>query len=255
MDASTLSYTTNETNTGYVLSSSIGKIHYTNNEFIYYKLLFEIIDIDDDGRISFKDCSFLIGRSKIPRVSSPPLSHCSLLLIVVSFLSLSLSQKTVFRAWGTISKNKNDDIVLEQWVILLKIMSYIQSHNNETTDLERMLQSSSILQLNLLSSVSPVDISTKRSASSLDIDIIGWKDVGEGLQKHVVYSIRYITSLLHFSKLEWEVTRRYSDFQFLSDRLTRYEGSLIPPLPPKQIINSLFQDLPMQRSQELSLFL
>lgn len=118
-----------------------------------------------------------------------------------------------------------------------------------------MLRTTNILQLNLVTETSPADITTKRNSPSLDIDVTGWKDVGEGLQKHVVYQIRYVTSLLCFSKLEWEVTRRYSDFQFLSDRLARYEGSLIPPLPPKQIINSLYQDLPVQRSQELSLFL
>lgn len=230
MDANTLSYTSNPNNNGFILSSPIGKVNYNLNEFQCYKLLFEIIDLDDDGRISFKDTNHILSRTKI-------------------------SRKIVLRAWGTISKNKNDDIVLEQWIVLLKILAYIQNNNNETTDLEIMLRTNSILQFYLLSYVSPVDINTKRNSSSLDIDVTGWKDIGEGLQKYVVYQIRYVTSLLCFSKLEWEVTRRYSDFKFLSDRLLRYEGSLIPPLPPKQMINSLYQDLPVQRSQELSLFL
>jgi hypothetical protein len=121
-----------------------------------------------------------------------------------------------------------------------------------------MLRTQAILQLHLTSLVSAAELSSRPStsaASSLEIDVIGWREIGEGLQKYVSYQIRYVTSLLCFSKLEWEVSRRYSDFKFLSDRLARYEGALVPPLPPKQMINSLYQDLPVQRSQELSLFL
>jgi hypothetical protein len=165
------------------------------------------------------------------------------------------------RAWGTVSKNKNDDLVFEQWLLLCKVLAYIQSHRNETTDLETMLQTQAILHLHLTSLVSASELSARSSSSSssssgsLEIDVISWREVGEGMQRYVAYQIRYVTSLLCFSKLEWEVSRRYSDFKFLSDRLARYEGALVPPLPPKQMINSLYQDLPVQRSQELSLFL
>lgn len=144
---------------------------------------------------------------------------------------------------------------MEQWLILCKVLAYIQNHNNESTDLEIMLRTEAHLQLYLTTTVSALDLPYRQSASSLDIDVIGWREIGEGLQKYVIYQIRYVTSLLCFSKLEWEVSRRYSDFKFLSDRLKRYEGALVPPLPPKQMINSLYQDLPAQRSQELSLFL
>jgi hypothetical protein len=125
-----------------------------------------------------------------------------------------------------------------------------------------MLRTTSLLQLFLSTTVSALELpyrpspsSSSSSSSSLDIDVISWREIGEGIQKYVIYQIRYVTSLLCFSKLEWEVSRRYSDFKFLADRLSRYEGALVPPLPPKQMINSLYQDLPVQRSQELSLFL
>jgi hypothetical protein len=176
----------------------------------------------------------------------------------ISFLEI---QKILSRAWGTVSKHKNDDIVLEQWLLLCKVLAHIQSHQNETTDLEIMLRTTSLLQLFLSTTVSALELpyrsssSSSSSSSSLDIDVIGWREIGEGIQKFVIYQIRYVTSLLCFSKLEWEVSRRYSDFKFLADRLSRYEGALVPPLPPKQMINSLYQDLPVQRSQELSLFL
>ena len=127
-----------------------------------------------------------------------------------------------------------------------------------------MLRTTSLLQLFLSTTVSALELpyrpppsssASSSSSSSLDIDVVGWREIGEGIQKYVIYQIRYVTSLLCFSKLEWEVSRRYSDFKFLADRLSRYEGALVPPLPPKQMINSLYQDLAVQRSQELSLFL
>lgn len=144
---------------------------------------------------------------------------------------------------------------MEQWLILCKVLAYIQSHNNESSELEVMLKTENLLQLYFTNTISAIDLPYRQSTSSLDIDVIGWREIGEGLQKYVIYQIRYVTSLLCFSKLEWEVSRRYSDFKFLADRLKRYEGALVPPLPPKQLLNSLNQDLPAQRAQELSLFL
>lgn len=83
MDASTLSYTPNQSSTGYILSSPIGKLNYSNNEFICYKLLFDVIDVDDDGRISYKEGNYFLLRTKIPRVSFILLSTSYSLLILI----------------------------------------------------------------------------------------------------------------------------------------------------------------------------
>lgn len=79
MDASTLSLTVQNQSSGshsISLSCPVGKINYQNDEFLYYKYLYEAIDLDDDGRISFQDGNVFLMRSKVPKVdylSSPPL--------------------------------------------------------------------------------------------------------------------------------------------------------------------------------------
>jgi hypothetical protein len=51
------------------MSSPVGKINFQNDEFLYYKYLYETVDLDDDGRIAFKDGNILLMRSKVPKVS------------------------------------------------------------------------------------------------------------------------------------------------------------------------------------------
>ena len=169
-----------------------------------------------------------------------------------------ICQATLLRAWGTLSAHKDEDVVFEQWLVLCKVISHVQMNGNQLMELSRILSSRDIpfLDLHLRKTIPSCEQPYGTNAANvLDIDITGWQEVGEGLQRHVHYCVRYITSLSNFSKSDWEVNRRYSDFKLLSELLSRYEGSLIPPLPPKQIINSLNHDLPAQRAQELSLFL
>jgi Ca2+-binding EF-hand superfamily protein len=85
MDACTLSLTINNQSSGNAISLTcpVGKINYQNDEFLSYKYLFETLDLDDDGRISFKEGNELLSRSKVPRVRRS--------LSVSLSLSLSLS--------------------------------------------------------------------------------------------------------------------------------------------------------------------
>jgi Ca2+-binding EF-hand superfamily protein len=71
MDASTLSLTINNQSSTSIISLTcpVGKISFQNEEFLSYKYLFETLDLDDDGRISFKEGNDLLSRSKVPRVS------------------------------------------------------------------------------------------------------------------------------------------------------------------------------------------
>mmetsp|Transcript_19563 Transcript_19563/g.28136 ORF Transcript_19563/g.28136 Transcript_19563/m.28136 type:complete len:568 (-) Transcript_19563:120-1823(-) len=232
MDASLLSYTS--TPSGVVLSTPLGPVRFDNDVFMVYKYLFEVLDIDDDGRICFNQCLFILMRTNLPK-------------------------GTLLRAWGNICAHKDEDIVLEQWLVLCKVLSYNQANrNNSDVEIREVLmcQTVPLLQLNLSITLEALELPRRLNpAGALDIDVIGWCEVGEGMNKHVEYTVRYVTSLSCFSHSEWEVRRRYSDFKLLYDKLERYEGSLVPPLPPKQMLHSLNHDLPAQRSQELSLFL
>jgi hypothetical protein len=147
---------------------------------------------------------------------------------------------------------------LEQWLVLCKVISHIQMSGNQVVETPKILACRTIpfLDISLRTTIPSCEHPYGTNAPNvLDIDVTGWDEVGEGMQKYVQYKVRYVTTLDYFSKTDWEVNRRYSDFKFLSELLRRYEGSLIPPLPPKHMINSLNQDLPAQRAQELNLFL
>jgi hypothetical protein len=66
MDAGALSYTT--TASGIVLSTPVGQINYRLEMFMCYKYLFETVDIDDDGRICYKEGNYILSRCGLPNV-------------------------------------------------------------------------------------------------------------------------------------------------------------------------------------------
>jgi hypothetical protein len=62
MDASTLSFEFG------ILNTPNGNISFTHEEFFFYKSLFDIMDFDDDGRLSAKNAFILLRRSQLHMV-------------------------------------------------------------------------------------------------------------------------------------------------------------------------------------------
>lgn len=80
-------------------------------------------------------------------------------------------------------------------------------------------------------------------------------------ETYVSYGIRAETTLAHFSHQKMETRKRFQDFCFLHDALTKeFPASIVPPLPDKRrigyLIGDRFSDAFIQRRvSELQLFL
>jgi hypothetical protein len=77
------------------------------------------------------------------------------------------------------------------------------------------------------------------SASSIRVTCTNPTTYGSGISKHTKYNVQTSTSLQHFPRKEISVWRRYSDFEWLHERLSLvYPSAIIPIFPAKRILNS-----------------
>jgi hypothetical protein len=150
--------------------------------------------------------------------------------------------------WDDVCIYKDADIVLEQWILLCKTLSYAKKYSNFCTkpSMQDVVSDDEIGTLDMFLDkliekydVPSIDVSESfLERCPIEIDIISWENIiGSSIEigsTYSLYNIRYSTTLSHYSRLEWETQRRYSDFVFLVEALgRRYRGVLIPPLPPK----------------------
>lgn len=76
----------------------------------------------------------------------------------------------------------------------------------------------------------------------IEISISESQKVGEGMGAYVAYRITTRTNMPLFKRGEFSVTRRFSDFLGLHDKLIdKYlkVGRIIPPAPEKSVIGEL----------------
>ena len=127
-----------------------------------------------------------------------------------------------------------------------------------------------ILQVNLLEILNSLHIreEDKRFANfwctkfnhiffreSIQISPVGWELVSTGID--IFYEFKFLckTDSKRFVVPEWNIVRRFSDFDVLCNKLLRtsHIGSVLPPLPPK--FYSVDERIASQRARDLSLFL
>lgn len=139
--------------------------------------------------------------------------------------------------------------------MLCKLIAQTQTFHR--TDIEGLYEPTQLplMNLNLNQIVSPREYTADSfpCSNDLQIDIIKWVHVSDGLLQHVEYTLQFTKSAPQ--ELEWQVIRRYKDFESLSIALRRYVGCLIPPLPRKSVLQNFYQDVAVERSHELGLFL
>lgn len=76
----------------------------------------------------------------------------------------------------------------------------------------------------------------------IDITITEPQKVGDGMSAYMAYRVTTKTNMGLFKKREFSVTRRFSDFLGLHDKLTdKYlkVGRIIPPAPEKSVIGKM----------------
>ncbi|CAL5334487.1 unnamed protein product [Camellia sinensis] len=84
-----------------------------------------------------------------------------------------------------------------------------------------------------------------RSPSSqpfLSVSVTDPAKMGNGVQAYISYKVITKTNLPEYQGSEKIVIRRYSDFEWLRDRLfEKYKGIFIPPLPEKSTVDKKFR--------------
>lgn len=91
-----------------------------------------------------------------------------------------------------------------------------------------------------LSSPMMEEIATER-ANNIIINVTEPQKIGEGISSYVAYRVLTKTNMPIFSKHEFAVLRRFSDFLGLHEKLTeKYlrSGRIIPPAPEKSIVGT-----------------
>lgn len=81
-------------------------------------------------------------------------------------------------------------------------------------------------------------IATER-ANNIIVTVTEPQKIGEGMSSYVAYRVLTKTNMPIFSKHEFAVLRRFSDFLGLHEKLTeKYlrSGRIIPPAPEKSIV-------------------
>lgn len=237
----------------FILSCPAGDIVIKKIENDYYTSLFQALDSDDDGRIRYKDVVPLLQRSGV-------------------------SQKFLLQVWDDVCIYKDADIVLEQWLLLLKYLSYSKKYSNFCSKpaLVDVVQDCDLNTLDMFLDqlIDEYDIPSPTSENMIDrcpfdIDIVSWENiVGSSMElgsTYSLYNIHFTTTLSQFSRMEWDAQRRYSDFVFLVGALQkRYHGMLIPPLPPKyeHLLDTKYHTsqnktdhVAQRRANDLSIFL
>jgi len=100
------------------------------------------------------------------------------------------------------------------------------------------------------------EISQPFPKSACHVRVTNPSVVGQGMNKHVKYTLSMRTTLPHFLRPQTIVVRRYSDFRWLHTRMrTRYPGTLIPPLPEKRYFGNMSSSFVEERRLALEQYI
>ena len=100
------------------------------------------------------------------------------------------------------------------------------------------------------------DVTLPNGAKTFEVVVGKPHNVGNMFQKHTEYTLSVKTSMENYPADDLKVERRYTDFEWLYNRLTRtFPGRVIPPIPEKQSRNRFDKDFVEGRRLALQKFI
>ena len=207
-------------------------VHISGKEVSFYNKLFDLVDYDEDDKIDGKEGAQFLRRS-------------------------GLDNDVLGEIWKLAGNGKNKPTLSRNgWMVACKLVACAQEEGEPSikaiadTDFE-------LADFNLgTDSTYSEDLTLPNGDKTFEIVVAKPHTVGTVLNKHTEYAITVKTSMENYPESELTVNRRYSDFEWLFNRLTRtFPGRVIPPIPEKQTRNRFDKDFVEGRRLGLQKFL
>ncbi|CEG41241.1 sorting nexin 1 [Plasmopara halstedii] len=211
-----------------------GPIKFRSEEGVLYSRLFHIVDTNADGYIGGAEGAAFIRRAKLMNDANREIWRLS--------------------SGGKSQEKLNKDC----WFVAMKLVALVQSTGKCQM---QSLYSGDALPLADFQLEQPVDnVLPEETALNIkrcfEVTVSTPVIVGSGYSRYTQYVISTKTNCLNFPCSSAQVKRRFSDFEWLQQRLQmHFRGTIIPPLPEKRWTGNMDATFVEERRQALEHFI
>ncbi|TYZ57211.1 hypothetical protein PybrP1_011161 [[Pythium] brassicae (nom. inval.)] len=211
-----------------------GPIKFQSAEGVLYARLFHIVDTDSDGYIGGAEGAAFIRRARL----------------------LNDANREIWRlASGGKSQEKlNKDC----WFVAMKLVALVQSTGK--CQMQSLYAGDALPLADFQFDCPPDNVLPEESVPdfkrSFVVSVSTPVVVGSGYTRYTQYVISTKTNSRLFPCASAQVKRRFSDFEWLHQRLqTRFRGTIIPPIPEKRWTGNMDATFVEERRQALEHFI
>ncbi|DAZ98032.1 TPA: hypothetical protein N0F65_004522 [Lagenidium giganteum] len=211
-----------------------GPIRFTSEEGVLFSRIFHILDTDSDGYVGGAEGAAFIRRARL----------------------LNDANREIWRlASGGKSQEK---LSKDSWFVAMKLVALVQSTGK--CQMQHLYTGDSLplpdFRLDAPPDSTLPDDSTPDLQQILHVDVSTPVIVGSGYSRYTQYVISTKAESLYFPFAVAQVKRRFSDFEWLHQRLlVQFRGTIIPPLPEKRWTGNMDATFVEERRQALEHFI
>ncbi|KDO34183.1 hypothetical protein SPRG_19029 [Saprolegnia parasitica CBS 223.65] len=211
-----------------------GPIKFRGDEGVFFSKLFHIVDNDGDGFVGGLEGAAFIRRANLPNDANR-------------------------EVWRLASGGKSQDkLGKDSWFVAMKLVALIQSCGK--CKLQLLYEASMPLPLPDFHLEGPPDNVLPSPPDGHDrhfkITVSSPTVVGTSYNRFTQYIVSTTTDSPLFPMASCQVRRRFSDFEWLHQRLTdRFRGTIIPPIPEKRWTGNMDATFVEERRQALEHFI
>ncbi|OQS01473.1 hypothetical protein ACHHYP_00764 [Achlya hypogyna] len=213
-----------------------GPIKFRGEEGVFFSKLFHIVDIDGDGFVGGIEGAAFIRRANLPNEANR-------------------------EVWRLASGGKSQDkLGKDSWFVAMKLVALVQSTGK--CKLQLLYEASTPLPLPDFHLEGPPDnvLPSPPDGAVHDrhfkILVSSPTVVGTSYNRFTQYIVSSTTDSPLFPVASCQVRRRFSDFEWLHQRLTeRFRGTIIPPIPEKRWTGNMDATFVEERRQALEHFI
>uniref|UniRef100_A0AAV1TL12 PX domain-containing protein n=1 Tax=Peronospora matthiolae TaxID=2874970 RepID=A0AAV1TL12_9STRA len=211
-----------------------GPITFSSEEGVLYARLFHIVDTDADGYIGGIEGAAFIRRARLVNDANREI-------------------------WRLASGGKSQEKLNKDcWFVAMKLVALVQSTGKCQMQCLYLGETMPLANFQLEQPVDNVlpEKTMPDFERSFVVSVSTPVIVGSGYSRYTQYVISTKTNCLHFPCTAAQVKRRFSDFEWLHQRLlVHFRGTIIPPLPEKRWTGNMDATFVEERRQALEHFI